>query len=307
MPSIWPSRIILRGALSIAGLSAVTFYIVRRKLETACRRVPIATLPKSSACRNFVEQASSATTSNSLTAWGLGQTRLLPSWPPGNDDDDDSMTHWIPSFVVVQMELPADSDAHDDMLPLAKKLLACFLDARAAGPEPWVLDRGVPPLKFAPGHPLFGTTPEPGAFLLGTWSTMSGESVDPLALPDSAPRPVAAFPSNRDVVKQRCDEVPAAGSVLYWRAGQIGVRGLSRTAGLARLWWRFPEGGFQELIVERVADDKLRVSYVSAEVGPCRQAEGVAELGRLAGFLYEVHVMYAQCLLSGAARRLRAT
>jgi hypothetical protein len=308
MPSIWPSRLLLSGALSVVGLTAATLFVVRQRLEKTCRRVPLSNLPKSSACRNLAEQAASVTTSISLKAWGLGQTRLLPSWPPS--EDSTRMTHWIPSFVAVQMELPEEilignsriPETSGDVLPLAKSLLAAFLDARAAGPEPWILDRDVPSLSFAPGHRLFGVTPEPGAFLLGTWSNVSGEHIDPLAVPDSAPRPVAAFPSNREAVKQASNERPAAGSVLYWRAGQMGVEMLYRVAGLA-----FPEGGFQELIVEMVAVGKVRVSYVSAEVATCRQEEGQEEqreLRRLPWPLYELHVMYAQSLLTGAARQL---
>jgi len=208
------------------------------------------------------------------------------------------------------MDLPEESlaakfqisETSGDVLPLAKSLLAAFLDARAAGPEPRILDRDVPPLSWTPGHLLFGVTPEPGAFLLGIWSNVSGEHIDPLAVPDSAPRPVAAFPSNREVVKQMGNELPAAGSVLYWRAGQVGGKLLDWMAGLA-----FPKGGFQELIVERVADGKVRVSYVSAEVTTCRQEEGreeKSELRRLSWPLYELHVMYAQSLLAGAAMQL---
>ncbi|KAK0738194.1 hypothetical protein B0T18DRAFT_311322, partial [Schizothecium vesticola] len=298
----------LGGALSVVSLTAATLFVVRHRLEKTCRRVPLSSLPRSSACRNFVENSASATTSVSPKAWGLDQTRLLPSWPPG--EDRGPITHWIPSFVAVQMDLPEEilsansriPETSGDVLPLAKSLLAAFLDARAAGPEPWILDRDVPSLSFAPGHRLFGVTPEPGAFLLGTWSNVSGEHIDPLAVPDSAPRPVAAFPSNRELVKQGGSEVPAAGSVLYWRAGQVGVKLLDWVAGLA-----FPEGGFQELIVERVADGKVRVSYVSAEVTTCRQEEGQkeqSELRRLPWPLYELHVMYAQSLLAGAARQL---
>lgn len=58
---------------------------------------------------------------------------------------------------------------------------------------------------------------------------MSGEYVDPLTVPDGAPRPVAAFPPNGD-------EGPAAGSVLCWTARQMSVK-IKDLMG-------FPEGGF---------------------------------------------------------------
>lgn len=59
--------------------------------------------------------------------------------------------------------------------------------------------------------------------------------------------------------------------------------------------------------MERVADGHVRVSYVSAEVSTCRQAVGgerESGLRKLSRFLYELHVMYAQSLLAGAARQL---
>lgn len=77
----------------------------------------------------------------------------------------------------------------------------------------------------------------------------------------------------------------------------------SRSDGIPKL----AKGAFQELMVETVADGHVRVSYVSAEVSTCWQAvrrEQERGLTRLSRFLYELHVMYAQSLLAGAARQL---
>jgi hypothetical protein len=140
---------------------------------------------------------------------------------------------------------------------------------------------------------------------MGLWSNVLGKSITPLAIHATAPKPVADFPSNRDTLQQGDGEKPVAGSVLYWRAGQRAVQLVDRVAGLARLPWRLMEGGFQELIVERVGDGKVRVSYVSVEASTCRQTEAQGrEWKRLPWLLYELHVMYAQALLAGAARQL---
>jgi len=127
----------------------------------------------------------------------------------------------IPVFLLTSKNPDAENPTKDDtqsdrdsLLQSIKTLVVAFHSSRAAGLEPWVVDRDVPPLSFVPGHRLFGTNPVPGAVLLRTWSSVdSGEVLDPLALPDGAPHPVAAFPSNDKVVG--AGEYDATGLVLY--------------------------------------------------------------------------------------------
>ncbi|KAK0619587.1 hypothetical protein B0T14DRAFT_431665 [Immersiella caudata] len=302
MGTLLPSRLLIRAVISIASLSGAAFYFTRQRFNQKCPRIPLSALPESSACRNLLD------TNETLDrqAWGLLNSRLLASWPGSNN----ASTHWIPSFTAVHVEIPvvslagSSADGDRDLLPLVKNLVAAFLDARAAGPESWILDREVPALSFSPGHHLFGTTPEPGAFLLGTWSSISGEGLEPPALPSDAPRPVASFPSNRGFLD--AGEHEAAGLVLYWRAVERSVQAANRGMGRIGLPWRVMEGGFQELIVERVSEGTLRVTYVSVEASRIADPRGERSFGRLPWLLYEMHVMYAQHLLLGAVGKLGA-
>ncbi|KAK0653147.1 hypothetical protein B0T16DRAFT_407497 [Cercophora newfieldiana] len=303
-------RLLIRSAISIAAIGTTAFYLTRRRLNEKCPRIPYSALPEASACRNLIDSGQATP----QPAWGLPNSRLVPSWPDA-DGDDTTLTHWIPSFAAVQVEIPASllsaaslefphagADNNDrSLLADVKKVVAAFLNARAAGVEPWILDRDVPPLEFTPGHHLFGTHPEPGAFLLGLWRSEGGvvEGLDPAGLPRGAPRPVAAFPSNAVVLGTRDGVHDSAGLVLYWMVAGKWMDKLNRASAALYLPGHFMQGGFQEFIVERVEEKTVRVTYVSVEASQRKVS------GRLPWLLYEMHVMYAQSLLLGAVRRLR--
>jgi len=305
MSILWQPRLFIRGALSLAAVSGTAFLLTRRKLNQKCRRIPLSTVPKSSACRNFVEIGERT----NHPAWGLSSSTLLPSWP----GDNTTPTHWIPSFTAVQVELPISLLTKDtpqsgtDLLPLVKTLFAAFLSSPVMAFERWLMNRGVPPLSFTPGQHLFGTAPNPGAFLLGTWSSASGQPLNPLLLPDTAPNPVAAFPSNKDVLQGRNGEGEAAGLVLYWRGTGQPIQKVNRVIAAVGLPWQVMQGGFQEFIIERMEDSKemVRVTYVSVEAQRMDPGGGGRRnFGRLPWVLMEMHVMYAQSLLWGAVGRL---
>lgn len=195
-------------------------------------------------------------------------------------------------------------DQKDDAHSLSKNLVAAFIDARATGLETSVLDRYVPPLSFTPSSRLFGRPSEMGAFMLGTWDAESGINVRPSDLPSDASKPVTEFGSNEEAVRNG-SAVDTAGAVMYWMFPKALVEGVDKAASYG-LPWRLMDGGFQEFIVERVSDEKARVTYVTIE---CTNLHPLGQQQRdfkmLPWLLYEAHVLYAQILWSKTLRRLQ--
>ncbi|KAK4183427.1 hypothetical protein QBC35DRAFT_478168 [Podospora australis] len=304
---------------AVSALAAVASYLATRTLTRTSRRVPLACLPESSAVKNFVQNSGERIDQD---AFGLeGHSRLLSPWAPSNHIMSEPVhpTLWLPTFVALQIDVPLsvlhnyrlqhphDSKQDDDTLHLAQKLLAAFLDARASDPEAFFLDKNVPPLQFTPGHRLFGKdrARPAGAFLLNAWSSSGRKPVQPAAnLPDSAPTPVSEFPSNQSALSAAED---AAGAVMYWTCAKS-VTDPVDTAASYGLPWRIINGGFQEFIVERVSEDRVRLTYVTVEVSnlhPRGKAE--RDFKKLPWLLYELHVLYAQWLLYNTVRRLASS
>ncbi|KAK3693353.1 hypothetical protein B0T22DRAFT_449635 [Podospora appendiculata] len=311
--------------LSLGAIGAAAAYLAKRELDRTCPRVPISALPKASAARNFVQRPGEPSPKPS---WGLESSTLLSSWNGRSDDDDDGnktereSTHWIPSFVALQADVPLSFLAQyktseskgapiqgrdEDALSLTKNFLAAFLDARAAGPEAWFLDKDVPPLSFAPGSHLFGDSAGLGAFLLGTWRSSPEQSThfQPPDLPSNVPHPVSEFPSNEAVISHSAGEAAAAGAIMYWKVPEETVR-MADTLAAWGLPWRLMLGGFQEFMAEKVSDTVARVTYVSVESAhlypgrtPKRDFKTLPWVG------YQLHVFYAQVLLYKAVMRLQ--
>lgn len=185
-------------------------YLTKRFLDRKCPRVPLTALPRSSACRNLVENAVEGADDRSISdprrnlAWGLEDLQrvpLLASWPgtSANDNNPGVKAHHITSFVALQAEIPASflegyvstrkrSNSHhakktgndrNGTSRLAENFLAAFLDAMATNPERWFLDgKDLPPLSFKPGTQIAGGRNANsglfGAFMLGTWSSTAG-------------------------------------------------------------------------------------------------------------------------------------
>lgn len=307
MMSFIRNRPRLTGVLSLTVVSSVAAYLGKRRLDESCPRVPITEIPKSSACRKLVEGTGETTTQ---TPWGMEKSTLLASWPGGDK------TRWIPSFAALQVEVPVsvlagygafrdndNDDNKDDAYHLMQNLVAAFLDARAAGPEAWLLDEAVPPLSFAPASLLFGDQTSLAAFMLGTWSSTRGTFIQPLALPREAPEPSAEFPSNRDVIEgSRTD---TAGAVMYWNfpEGMVGTVDKAASYGFP---WRFMQGGFQEFIVEKLSDEKARVTWVMVECSNLHPlGQSTRDFKKSPRLSYEVHILYAQSLLYNAVEQLK--
>ncbi|KAK3335176.1 hypothetical protein B0T19DRAFT_2202 [Cercophora scortea] len=317
------------GLLSLGAIGVSAAYFSKRELDRTCLPVPISALPKPSAARNFVQRPGEPSPKPS---WGLESSTLLSSWKHSCDDEDDESksdsnrnlenTHWIPSFVALQADVPLAPLAQyrkseskgdpireddDDVLSLAEHFLAAFLDARAAGPEAWFLDNDVPPLSFTPGSHLFGNNAGLGAFLLGTWSSSPTQSkhFQPPDLPPSVPCPVSEFPSNKAVILYKAGNTAAAGTIMYWKVPEETVRASDRLAA----WgppWRLMLGGFQEFIVEKVSETTARVTYVSVESAHLHPGgTSKRDFKRVPWVGYRLHVLYAQVLLYKTTRRLR--
>jgi hypothetical protein len=236
----------------------------------------------------------------------------LSSWA-----DHGNKTHWVSSFAALQTEIPISSLANydtfhrnegevksdeSDTYNLAQNLLAAFLNNPAIAPERWLLDKDIPPLSFTPATLLFGNL-NIGAFLLGSWSSTKGISIQPDALPPNAPTPVSGFPSNSDILDTRTD---AAGSVLYWMFPRGLVNSVDR-AGSYGMPWRIMDGGFQEFILEKVSEDTARVTWVMVECAdlyPGGSKTSARNYKKLPWILYELHVLYAQILWYGTLRQL---
>ncbi|XRM43928.1 hypothetical protein ABZX51_007084 [Aspergillus tubingensis] len=301
-------RPLLTGALTIVTVSSAVAYVTKRRLNQSCPTIAITELTKASACRNLIEISSEEATPTPL---GVTKTTLLSSWSGGDK------TYWVPSFVAVQAEVPMSQlsqyglfsdDGKDDkkqgLHSLSKNLVAAFVDARATGLETSVLDRDVPPLSFATSSRLFGRPSEMGAFMLGTWDSERGINVSPSDLPSDAPKPVTEFCSNEEAVKYG-GAMDTAGAVMYWMFPKALVEAVDKAASYG-LPWRSMEGGFQEFIVEKISDDKARITYVTVEctnLYPLGQPE--RDFKMLPWLLYEAHVLYAQILWSKTLRRLQ--
>ncbi|GKZ34877.1 hypothetical protein AbraIFM66950_005274 [Aspergillus brasiliensis] len=300
-------RPLLTGALTIVTISGAVAYFTKRRLNKSCPRIAITELPTASVCRHLIETPSETTTP---TPFGATKSTLLSSWSGGDK------TYWVPSFVAVQAEVPLSRlsqygrFSHDndykkqDAHSLVKNLVAAFLDARATGLETSVLDRDVPPLSFTPSSRLFGRPSKMGAYMLGTWDAERGLNFRPSDLPSDAPKPVTEFCSNEESVRNG-GALDTAGAVMYWMFPKALVDGVDRAASYG-LPWRLMEGGFQEFIVEKVSDEKARITYVCVEctnLHPGGQQK--RDFKMLPWLLYEAHVLYAQILWSKTVRRLR--
>jgi len=303
-------RPILTGALSLGAAGSVAIYFGKRYLDRSCPRVPIGQVPKSSACRNLVDTATN--TGVPYTPHGLEEGRLLGSWSGRGGNDD----RWIHSFAALQIELPtsllagynaaagghSSEDVHpDDADHLMRNLVAAFLNGRAKGPDGWLLDEEVPALTFKPGSLLFGKLNDFVAFMLGTWKSPTSESaargLQPMELPWDAAEPTSRFPSNSALVQKSPTE--AAGAVMYWHFPLAVLEKVDRAAAYG--WpWRFMLGGYQEWIVEKLSNDKVRVTYVMAEC-----SESKSDFKPLPSVGYEIHVLYGQSLLDRAVKELK--
>jgi hypothetical protein len=242
--------------------------------------------------------------------WGMEKSALLTSWSGGDQN------RWVPSIAALQADVPVSLLAgygafhseqskaeKDDAHLLMQNLVAAFLDARAAGPEAWFLDREVPPLSFAPGSLLFGDQGSMGAFMLGTWSTNRKTSFQPQTLGPEVPEPCSEFPSNRDAIQD--SPTDTAGAVMYWKFPDGLVRTVDKAASYG-LPWRFMDGGFQEFIVEKVSDETARVTYISVECSNLHPGgQSTRDFKMLPWLAYEVHVLYAQLLWHNTVMQLR--
>ena len=94
---IWSRPRLICGVLALGSLGAAA-HLAKRKLDRTCPRVPLAALPKPSACRNVIERTCETA---AAPAWGLEKPVIVSSWPGGDDK-----THWTPSFAALQVEVP---------------------------------------------------------------------------------------------------------------------------------------------------------------------------------------------------------
>lgn len=293
-------------SLAVAG-TLVAAYLGKRSLDRSYPRIPITELPKSSACRNLLESGEIVP----KPVWGMDKSVLLASWSGGDK------THWVPSFVALQADIPVSLLAEygafqskksnvkeqEDAQVLMQNLVAAFLDARAKGPETWFLDKEVPALSFTPGSLLFGNQATMGAFMLGSWSTTRKTFIEGLqTLTSEATEPCSEFPSNREAIQD--SPIDTAGTVMYWKFPNGLVRAADKAASYG-LSWRFMDGGFQEYIVEKVSDETARVTYITIECSnlyPCGQA--TRDFKMMPWLAYELHVLYAQILWRNTMKQL---
>ncbi|OJJ08356.1 hypothetical protein ASPVEDRAFT_47500 [Aspergillus versicolor CBS 583.65] len=304
MTNVIQSRPYLTGALSLITLGSIAAYLTKRRLNTSCPRVPIHQLPTSSACRNLLDTGEEIANRSPI---GIDKSVLLSTWP-----STDRKTHWVPHFVALQVDIPISQlekyDARKygvegdkpSTYQLSQKLFAAFLDARSRGPEAWVLDEPTPP-SLTPGSLLFGKGNDIGAFMLGSWSSISKTPLESQNLPSAGPKPVTEFPSNKDAVFN-CD-TDTAGTVFYWRVPTGLINAVNSPASYG-IPWRFMDGGFQEFIVERGPDDTARVSYVTIECSNLYPGGQRRDFKMMPRLLYELHVLYGQILLFKTLRQL---
>ncbi|OJJ53387.1 hypothetical protein ASPSYDRAFT_50901 [Aspergillus sydowii CBS 593.65] len=309
MTNLIQTRPYLTSALSLIALGSIAAYLVERRLNKSCPRVAIHQLPKSSACRNLLETGERVAEASPT---GLDKSVLLSTWP-----STDRKTHWVPSFVALQVDIPISQlencdarkygveDGHKPgTCQLSQKLFAAFLDARNRGLEAPILDESTPP-SFTPGSLLFGKSNGVGAFMLGSWSSTSRTPLDSQNLPLQGPKPVTEFPSNKDAISSSSSsDADTAGTVFYWRVPTGLANAADRPASYG-IPWRFMEGGFQEFIVERGPDDTARVSYVAIECSNLHPGgQRTRDFKMVPKLFYELHVLYAQVLLFKTLRQL---
>ena len=310
----------MTSALSLATLglggaaaAAASAYLGLRQLDRWCPRIPLEQIPQSSACRHFVESARADMSGDGLPApMGCDKpSGLLSAWPNAGllTGKGGTKTRWIPSFVALQTEVPVsllasyggDSKAADPE-SLMRNLMAAFLDARARGPDAWLLDRKVPPRSFEPGSHLFGDRGGLGAVMLGTWSSRLKTALQPRALRPDVPQPTCEFPSNEAVVSRTPS---SAGGVIYWNFPASVVQGVD-TAASYGMPWRLMEGGFQEFVVQKISDETARVTYICVEASNLHpRGQARKDFKRPPWLFYEAHVAYAQVLLLRAVRQMK--
>src|SRR3569833_2029489 len=285
----------MTSALSLATLglggaaaAAAYAYLGLRQLDRWCPRIPLEQIPQSSACRHFVESARADMSGDGLPApMGCDKpSGLLSAWPNAGlqTGKGGTKTRWIPSFVALQTEVPVsllasyggDSKTADPE-SLMRNLMAAFLDARARGPDAWLLDRKVPPRSFEPGSHLFGDRGGLGAVMLGTWSSRLKTALQPRALRPDVPQPTCEFPSNEAVVSRTPS---SAGGVIYWN--------------------------FPARVVQGISDETARVTYICVEASNLHpRGQARKDFKRPPWLFYEAHVAYAQVLLLRAVRQMK--
>ncbi|KAL5046574.1 hypothetical protein BDW71DRAFT_181918 [Aspergillus fruticulosus] len=310
MASLLQAKLRLTTSLSILAFGGtIAIYLSKRRLEELYPRVPITQLPKSSACRNLIESSEQAPES----PWGTDKSVLFSAWPGlSGSGGEKRKTHWMTSFVALQVDVPVaqlegyGQNSSGDAYGLSRSLLSAFLDARAKGVEARFLDRGVPPISFAPGSLLFGRGGSMGAFMLGDWSSRRRTPLEQPYLTPGTAHPVSEFPSREQVIatSNKNTELDTAGTVLYWKFPGRLIDLVNKAAAYG-LPWRLMDGGFQEFIVERISGETARVTYVTVECGdmyPGGRRE--RDFKKIPWLFYEMHVAYAQILLWKTMKQL---
>jgi hypothetical protein len=315
-------RAISWGTLGLGGIAAVAIGLGKRQLDRTYPRIPVDQLPRSSASRYLIEKSAIYHDESIPNAWGMQRSCLLPSW------SDTRLTHWIPSIVAIQIETPvsllagyksADKDPSTDASPdpshatddrpndvdhLMRNLVAAFLDARTWRPDGLLLDRNVPSLSFEAGSHLFGDRSSLAAYMFGTWSSKRGSLIHLPALPTDVPVPCSGFPSGESFAPME-SSIESAGTVLYWNFPDSVIQKSNKAASYG-LPWRLMDGGFQEFVVEKISDEKARVTYISVECSnlyPHHQVD--RDFKRPSKLMYEVHVSYGQALLLDTISQLK--
>ncbi|TKY85298.1 hypothetical protein EX895_006378 [Sporisorium graminicola] len=283
--------------MAVGCLVASSTVLFIRNGERACPTVPIEKVPRASAIRTFIETAGEPIVPTSSS---ISKPRLLSEWSASLKSD-----RWVPCLVAVQAEVPLQAlarysqstdGAQGDTSPslLLQNLCKAYLAGVKKRRETKLLKDDIQPPSLTPGSPFFGQRFN----VLGTWISPPGEALDPSALPLTVPCPPSEFPSNKELLSQ--SKVDAAGAVFYWNF-PLDVAAKVDKAAAFGYPFRFMLGGFHELIVEKVSDDKVQISYVLAEVyhlHPLDQQE--RDFKMIPQWTRVVHREYARSLLRGA-------
>ncbi|KAK0736504.1 hypothetical protein B0T21DRAFT_181324 [Apiosordaria backusii] len=323
-------RVILGTTIFLS--AAIYLANLKHRIDKTCRHISLVDLPLSSACRNFVEKGRRPLPPCAGWAWVLerGFVSFLSPWsdnitPPtvkSGGDDERQKTHWIPSFLALEVDLPvellsgypsdnkASKGEREEIPHLSQTFLRAFLDARSEGLEAYYLvDRDVPPLTlFEPGRRLFGREVGLGAFLLGTWfdTRGGGKSLRDGKFPKGVAQvPVCEGPSNTLRERWNEEDKEVAAAVMYWRAPDSAVAMVDNVAVKYGIPWRLMEGGFQEYMVERVDEKRVRLVYVTLEAQSL-YPDGVKERNfrKISRLGYWGHGVYGQWLLWKTVKRL---